>query len=274
MIEHRRLKMKKRVPLLLTMVVLVMALFLTATQAFASQDTSVNPNAQQMTIHVGWVTEYVPGVSITIQTHEGSFFTYQLTDTTRYLPAERAGELEVGSRVTIICPNGDPAAGTAVAAGVVIHPAESGEGSMPPAATSTPTAGPGTQIPIPTETPVVTESPVVTDTAVVTEEPVMTDTPVPTEAPTETPGETPTPTPGLVFPVAINTGVVTEFTPGVSLTIQSADSTLHSFVLGPSLTILPSADQLVLGAQVTVVAFYDSSAANWVAFGVVVQAAP
>jgi hypothetical protein len=256
MIEQRRLKMKKRVPLLLTMVVLVMAMFLTATQAFASQGTGVNPNAQQMTIHVGWVTGYLPGESITIQTHDGSFFTYQLTESTSYLPASRAGELKIGSRVTIISPNGDPAAGTAIAAGVVIHPWGSGEGSQPPAGT---------------ETPVVTESPVVTENPVATETPIPSETPIPTEIPGE---NTPTPVPGLVFPVTITTGIVTEYTPNVSLTIQSADSTLHSFVLSPSLTVLPAADQLVLGAQVTVVAFYDSGAANWVAFGVVIQAAP
>jgi hypothetical protein len=254
--------MIKRLPLLLT-VILSIAMFLLTTQAFASQGTMVNPNAQPLTIHVGWVTEYTPGASITIQTHDGSFFTYIVNESTKILPANRASELAVGSRVTIISPNGDPAAGTAVAAGIVVHPAGSGEGSMPPAATNTPVpTGVVTETPIATETPGATETPLVTETPGVTETPPVTETPG---------GTTPTPTPGLVFPVAINTGLVTEYTAGASLTIQTDDALLHTYVLSPSLTILPSAGDLMVGARVTVVAFHDMGTGNWVAFGIVVQ---
>jgi hypothetical protein len=86
---------------------------------------------------VGWVTEYTEGVSLTIQASDGNFYTFTLTADTKILPAERAAELAVGSRVTVIAPR-DPASPIVTAQGIVVHPAGSGEGSMPPAATATP----------------------------------------------------------------------------------------------------------------------------------------
>jgi uncharacterized protein DUF5666 len=92
---------------------------------------------QPMRVHrVGWVTEYTPGVSITIQASDGNFYTFSLTADTKILPAERAGELAVGSRVTIIAPR-DPGALGWTALGIVVHPAGSGAGSMPPTVTPT-----------------------------------------------------------------------------------------------------------------------------------------
>lgn len=87
---------------------------------------------------VGWVTEYTPGVSLTIQAHDGNFYTFTLTADTKILPAERESELAVGSRVTVIAPR-DPASPIVVAQGIVVHPAGSGEGSLPPAVTATAT---------------------------------------------------------------------------------------------------------------------------------------
>jgi len=72
---------------------------------------------------VGIVTAYTPGVSITIQDKDGNEFTFTLTGETKLLPAERAGELAVGSRVTIIAPR-DPASGGVTVKGIVIHPAK------------------------------------------------------------------------------------------------------------------------------------------------------
>lgn len=72
---------------------------------------------------VGIVTEYTPGASITIQDKDGNTFTFTLTSETKLLPAERAGELAVGSRVTIIAPR-DPATGGVTVKGIVIHPAK------------------------------------------------------------------------------------------------------------------------------------------------------
>jgi hypothetical protein len=71
---------------------------------------------------VGTVTEYTPGLSITIMAVDGNAYTFGLTAETKILPAERAGELAVGSRVTVIAPR-DPAALGWTAAGIVVHPA-------------------------------------------------------------------------------------------------------------------------------------------------------
>ena len=70
---------------------------------------------------VGSVTEYTAG-SITIQDKDGNKYTFVITNETKLLPAERAGTLAVGSRVTIIAPR-NPATGGMVAKGIVIHPA-------------------------------------------------------------------------------------------------------------------------------------------------------
>lgn len=71
---------------------------------------------------VGAVTAYAAGESISIQDKDGNIYTFTLTGDTKLLPAERAGALEVGSRVTIIAPR-DPATGGYDAVGIVIHPA-------------------------------------------------------------------------------------------------------------------------------------------------------
>lgn len=90
----------------------------------------VIPGKPARTHVVGWVTEYSAGASITIQAHDGNSFTFLLTGDTKILPEERAGELEVGSRVTIIAPR-DPSSTERIATGIVVHPAGSGEGSLP-----------------------------------------------------------------------------------------------------------------------------------------------
>jgi len=120
---------------------------LVATQIFA---------APTITAKVGWVTEYVPGDHITIQKSDGSYETFGLSGPIKLLPAKRAAELNVGSRVTILARR-DPAANGWIAFGIVVHPAGSGAGSMPAAPTPTPTA-------VPTEPP--TEEPTATPTPI------------------------------------------------------------------------------------------------------------
>jgi hypothetical protein len=71
---------------------------------------------------VGIVTAYTAGGSITIQDKDGNSYIFTITSETKLLPAERAGILAVGSRVTIIAPR-DPAAGGVTVTGIVIHPA-------------------------------------------------------------------------------------------------------------------------------------------------------
>lgn len=70
---------------------------------------------------VGIVTEYTPGVSITIQNKDGNAFTFMLTPETKLLPSNRAEALAVGSRVTIIAPR-DPTTGGVTVTGIVVHP--------------------------------------------------------------------------------------------------------------------------------------------------------
>jgi len=72
---------------------------------------------------VGIVTEYTAGNSITIQDKHGNSYTFAIAGETKLLPAERAGTLAVGSRVTIIAPR-DPASGGTAVKGIVIHPAK------------------------------------------------------------------------------------------------------------------------------------------------------
>jgi hypothetical protein len=71
---------------------------------------------------VGIVTEYTAGSSITIQDKDGNEFKFRITGDIKLLPIERANQLAVGSRVTIIAPR-DPASGGDRVTGIVIHPA-------------------------------------------------------------------------------------------------------------------------------------------------------
>ena len=72
---------------------------------------------------VGIVTAYTAGSSITIQDKDGNTYTFAITGEIKLLPPERAGELAVGSRVTIIAPR-DPASGGVTVKGIVVHPAK------------------------------------------------------------------------------------------------------------------------------------------------------
>jgi hypothetical protein len=121
---------------------------------------SVSPGKPLPMHHVGVVTAYAPGASITIKAHDGNEYTFRITEETKILPAERAEELAVGRRVTIISPR-DVTGGPFTAKGIVVHP-EPGEGGETPG-TPTPTPTPTeTPTPTPTETP--TPEPAVTDT--------------------------------------------------------------------------------------------------------------
>lgn len=72
---------------------------------------------------VGIVTAYTAGTSITIQDKDGNTYTFAIAGEIKLLPPERAGELAVGSRVTIIAPR-DPASGGVTLKGIVVHPAK------------------------------------------------------------------------------------------------------------------------------------------------------
>lgn len=106
--------------------------------ALVARSVHVIPGRPTRMHHVGWVTDYQPGISITIQAHDGQLYTFLLTAETRILPVERAGQLAAGSRVTIIAPR-DVSATEATAKGIVVHPDGSGEGGRPGTPTVAPT---------------------------------------------------------------------------------------------------------------------------------------
>lgn len=105
--------------------------FMDESNGLTAKSVMAIPGKPTKAHRVGWVLEYAPGASIMIQASDGASYTFTLTAETKILPAERAGELAVGSRVTIIAPR-DPSSETLTAKGIVVHPAESGAGSAPP----------------------------------------------------------------------------------------------------------------------------------------------
>jgi hypothetical protein len=104
--------------------------------------------------HVGNVTDYQAGASITIQSKDGDLTTFIINNQTKILPKDRIDELAVGVVVTIIAPR-DVTSNQLVAAGIVIHP---------PQATKTKTPGTSTPTEIPTPTPTDTPTPTPTET--------------------------------------------------------------------------------------------------------------
>ena len=82
----------------------------------------VIPGKPAKTHRVGTVTAYSAGASITIEDKDGNTFTFALSADTKLLPADRAGTLAVGSRVTVIAPR-NPASSGLTASGIVIYPA-------------------------------------------------------------------------------------------------------------------------------------------------------
>jgi cell division septation protein DedD len=138
---------------------------------------SIVPGKPEEVHHVGMVTAYTPGVSITIQAKDGDLVTFLLTPRTKILPKGRAYQLGVGSRVTIISRR-DVTGGSLTAQGIVVHPH---------GVTATPTVTPSANTPTATNTPTPTETPTPTSTATATATSTATPTPTPTASPTATP---------------------------------------------------------------------------------------
>ena len=80
------------------------------------------PGQPEMKSHVGKVTLFTKGVSITIENKKGESFTYALDEETKYLPVERLPGLKSGVVVTVIFSR-DVTGQPVIASGVVIHPA-------------------------------------------------------------------------------------------------------------------------------------------------------
>jgi len=93
---------------------------------------------------VGVVTDYQPGISITIQAKNASLHTFLVTADTKILPADQADKLVVGAVVTIISPR-DVTSLDRTAKAIVIHLPD-----PEPEPTEEPTAEPTAE---PTDTP-------------------------------------------------------------------------------------------------------------------------
>ena len=93
---------------------------------------------------VGVVTDYQPGISITIQAKNTSLYTFLVTAETKILPADQADKLVVGAVVTIIAPR-DVTSLDRTAKAIVIHLPD-----PEPEPTEEPTAEPTVE---PTEAP-------------------------------------------------------------------------------------------------------------------------
>jgi hypothetical protein len=106
--------------LLVGMRATVMA-FTDSSDALVARSVMVIPGQPVRAHRVGTVTAYSAGASITILATDGSSYTFALTAGTVILPAARAAQLAVGSRVTIIAPR-DPSTLGGAATGIVIHP--------------------------------------------------------------------------------------------------------------------------------------------------------
>jgi hypothetical protein len=157
--------MMKKIPAALAALLVAGLLTTQAFASFAPGGPKSCPAGFPFGIHVGWVTAYTPGSSITIEGHDGTFSTYALSGSPKILPSGRAGELTLGTRVTILASR-DPSTCGWNAFGIVVHPAGSGAGSAPPTATPTMTASPTDTL-----TPTVVPSDTPTDTAVPSDTP-------------------------------------------------------------------------------------------------------
>jgi hypothetical protein len=134
--------------------------------------------------HVGLVTAYAPGTSITIMDKDGNEKTFELAADLKIVPKHRADMLAVGAYVTVVTPNNKDN-GKNIVVQIVIHP--QAPASFPlPTATAVPT---DTVLPTETAVPTETALPSATATEVPTETATVTET---STGETETPTETPT----------------------------------------------------------------------------------
>jgi hypothetical protein len=146
---------------------------------------SIAPGKPEEVHRVGIVTAYTPGASITIRDKDGESFTFLITPQTKILPKDRANQLGIGSRVTIIARR-DVTGGPLTAQGIVIHPHRHGA-TPTPTATATASANTATPTETATETATPTATPSPTDTPTVTNTATQTETPIPTDTATATP---------------------------------------------------------------------------------------
>lgn len=101
----------------------------------------VIPGKPTQSHNVGVVTDYQPGVSISIAAKDGQTYTYKLSPEAKILPADRLALLVVGAYVTVISPR-DVTTPDLIATGIVIHPAVPPGQHITPQSTVQPTLQP------------------------------------------------------------------------------------------------------------------------------------
>jgi hypothetical protein len=124
----------------------------------------VIPGKPEPVHRVGIVTAYTPGASITVLDKKGGSSTFVVTADTKILPKDRAGQLGVGSLVTIISRR-DPTGGPLTAQGIVVHPVP---GTEEPETEEAETEQPETEEAEASATPTVTPLPTATSTPTAT----------------------------------------------------------------------------------------------------------
>ncbi len=99
----------------------------TGVQALVQADGSMTalrvnviPGKPAIVHRVGTVTAYAAGSSITIQDKDGNTFSFAIDANTKVLPQDRAAQLAIGSRVTIISRR-DVTGGALTAQGIVVR---------------------------------------------------------------------------------------------------------------------------------------------------------
>ena len=98
----------------------------------------VIPGKPTQTHNVGVVTDYQPGVSISIAAKDGQTYTFKLIPDVKILPADRIDFLVAGAYVTVISPR-DVTTTDLIATGIVVHPAVPPGQHITPQPTNQPT---------------------------------------------------------------------------------------------------------------------------------------
>lgn len=88
---------------------------------FTARSILVIPGKPTLMHRIGWITDYQPGISITVHAYDGNFYTFALAGDAKVLPVDRIGQLMIGSLATVIAPR-DPATLGRTAQEIIVHP--------------------------------------------------------------------------------------------------------------------------------------------------------
>jgi hypothetical protein len=139
------------------------------------------------------VVDYLPGQSITIMDQNGTQHQYTISSTVKILPPVRAGNLAVGSFVTIIAP-ASLSHGKEMAVGIVVHPQVPNGWNVPSLSATPPATATAIETLTATVTGTVPDTETATATALDTATATATGTQLATDTATATSTDTPTAT--------------------------------------------------------------------------------